>query len=408
MPLTNIGIKNARPAARRRKLFDGGGLHLEISPKGAKTWKLEYRFGGKHHTITLGRFDEYSLAQARMWREECREKLRAGQDPRGERAEAKRSAAIGADTFKTVAAEWLDKQKSAWKPKYHAWVERRFEHDLYPELGHLAIDAVDHQAILGLIKRFEERDAVEIGRKTIRYVGQIMRYAIATTRATNNPVPDVRDAMKSKPKVKHFSKMPPKRLPEFYRKLNAAPADEVTKLAMRWTILTMVRTTETRFFMPEEIENRGTNEMLWRIPADRMKMGREHIVPLPKQAGPLLASIEKLARAQASPYQFCQANAPQKPISENRMLYCLYDLGFKGVATMHGFRGMASTVLNEQVMPDGSRRFDKDWIELQLAHDESDNVRGAYNAAEYLGPRRRMLQWWADYLDDQEAMGSLI
>jgi integrase len=182
----------------------------------------------------------------------------------------------------------------------------------------------------------------------------------------------------------------------------------VTLLAIRWTMLTMVRTNETRFARPEEIEGLSAGNPIWRIPADRMKMSREHIVPLPKQAVALLDAIEAVRVASGSPWMFPQTTNAKKAISENRMLYCLYDLGYKGVATMHGFRGLASTVLNEQVDKRGTRLFDRDWIELQLAHDESSDVRAAYNAAEYLGPRRRMLQWWANYLVDQEAIGKLL
>lgn len=409
MALTNTEIKNAKPAGVRSKLSDGGGLVLEISPKGVKTWKLQYRFAGKQRTLTLGRWPDISLADARKWREDTKAKLRAGEDPASEARAEKRRKTIGGDTVKEVCEEWLAKQTEKWKPRYHAWVVNRFEHDVYPVLGSMAIGEVEHEDVLALISRFEERDAVEIGRKTIRYVSKIMQYAIVTKRASKNPVSDAREAMKPRPKVKHFAKLPAKQLPEFFERLDRASADALTKLAIRWTMLTMTRTNESRFFRPEEIEGRGTAKLLWRIPPERMKMGREHLVPLPTQAEPLLDRIEAIRKGSGSEWMFAQINNPEKPMSENAMLYLLYRMGYKGVATMHGMRGLASTVLNEQVAGDEETRlFHADWIEMQLAHDESDAVRGAYNAAEYIGPRRRMLQWWANFLDDKEAVGNLL
>jgi integrase len=406
--LTVLQIRNAKPKSGRSKLFDGGGLHLEISPKGTRTWKLEYRVGPRKKVVTLGRYPDYTLADAREWREAVKAKVRRGEDPAREIRAEKRGRAIGASTFEEVAREFLDKQKGVLRDRYHGWVTARFERDIFPEIGNLGLQEVSHDDVLRLIRAFEKRDTLEIGRKTLGLVSKVMQYAIAKGLLTNNPVPNALPAMKPKPKVKHFARLPRARLPEFFDKLETSGADPVTKLAIRWTVLTMVRTNETRFMRPEEIEGRGTPNLLWRIPAERMKMTREHIVPLPTQAEALLDQIDAIRVASGSPWMFPQTFNADKPISENRMLYCLYDLGYRGVATMHGFRSVASTVLNEQVGPDGARLFDRDWIEMQLAHEEGDDVRGAYNSAEYLGPRRRMLQWWANYLADQEAMGRLI
>ena len=235
-----------------------------------------------------------------------------------------------------------------------------------------------------------------------------MRHAIASGKAAYNPVPDTRPSMRAKPPVQHRTRLPKHKLPEFFGRLEASSHDAVTKLALRWTILTMVRTGESRYFKPHEIERGPDGQVNWRIPADRMKMARDHVVPLSRQAIALLGEIEEHARQLDSPWQFPQKYQIRKPISENCMLFCLYDLGYKGEATVHGFRGLASTILNEQVDIEGRRRFSSDWVELQLAHVETNAVRGAYNSAEYLAPRKRMLQWWADYLDDQRAVGLLL
>jgi integrase len=408
MGLTVTEIRNAKPQAARTKLTDSGGLVLEVSPKGVKTWKLQFRHRGKQRTLSLGRWPDHSLAEAREWREAIKAKLRQGQDPIADVRAAKREQVIGAVTFEEIAREFLDKQAGVLDARYHAWVVARFDNDVFPEIGANPLADFSHADVLRLIRRFEKRDAIEIGRKTLGYVSKVMQYGIAKGLLVQNPVPNALPAMKPKPKVQHFAKLPAARLPEFFERLSRSGADPVTLLAIRWTMLTMVRTNETRFARPEEIEGLSAGNPIWRIPADRMKMSREHIVPLPKQAVALLDAIEAVRVASGSPWMFPQTTNAKKAISENRMLYCLYDLGYKGVATMHGFRGLASTVLNEQVDKRGTRLFDRDWIELQLAHDESSDVRAAYNAAEYLGPRRRMLQWWANYLVDQEAIGKLL
>lgn len=408
MPLTVVQIKNAKPGPTRRKLSDGRRLILEISPKGVKTWKMQYEFDRKQRTITLGRWPDFSLAEARDWREKIKATLRRGEDPQQGKKGRTQGPSGDGNSFEEVGREFLEKQRGIWDQRYHAWVVRRFEHDIFPEVGAMPLSEFSHDDVLRLIKRFEARDAIETGRKTLRYVSKVLQYGIATKRATNNPVPETMPAMKPRPRVKHYARLPKAELPEFYRRLSECSADKVTTLAIRWTVLTMVRTNETRFMKPDEIEQRGGKGLLWRIPAERMKMSREHVVPLPPQAEALLEELDTIRLASGSPWMFPQSRNPEKPISENRMLYCLYDLGYKGIATMHGFRGLASTVLNEQVAKNGGGMFDRDWIELQLAHDETDEVRAAYNAAEYLGSRRRMLQWWARFLEDQEVIGALL
>lgn len=407
MPLTVNQIKNAKPGPKRRVMFDGGGLHIEISPKGVKTWKLQYRVGDRRNTITLGQWSDYSLAEAREWRENVKSKVRAGEDPAAEARRAKRERPL-AETFEEVAREWHERQKVKWNAVHAGRVLGRLENDVFPLFGNIPVNEVSHRDCLDLIERIEGRGAYETTRKVMQYIGRVMKYAIATERAEHNPASNVRDAMSARPKVEHFAKMPRDRFPDFFARLAASQHERVTKCAIRWTLLTWARSGETRFFRPDEIEGRGTKDLLWRIPGDRMKMGRDHLVPLPTQAVPLLEEIEFYARKEKSPWQFPQVRNPQKALDPNVMIYCLYDLGFKGIATMHGFRGVASTLLNEQTDGGGHKRFDKDWIEMQLAHAEESDVRGAYNAAEYIGPRRKMMQWWADWLEDQEAMGALL
>lgn len=410
MPLTDLAIKAIKPATARRKISDGGGLHLEISPNGVRTWKMSYRFGGKQKTVGGGRYPQpMTLALARAWREEVKASVRAGRDPAREvKVEKQAVEQSRADTFKEIGEEWFGKNKALWQPRHANWIHNRLLLDAYPVLGSIPMAEVSHDDVLRLIRRFEDRNTIEIGRKTLGFVSRIMVYAKAAGKAKADLVPDAMAAMKPKPRVKHHAKLPVARLPEFFSKLAASGHDPVTKLAIRWTLLTWVRTGETRFFVPGEIEGRGTAEPVWRIPADRMKMNREHLVPLPRQAVALLNEIDALRIKNGSQWQFPQVLNPKKPISENCMLYALYDLGYKGIATIHGFRGVASTLLNEQVDANDIRRFHEDWIEIQLAHEEESESRGAYNAAQYLGARRKMLQWWADYLEDAERVGLLL
>ena len=407
MALTELTIRNAKAEKPYRRISDGGGLYLEVRPSGTKTWFLTYRDDRRRQKkVRGGRYPDMRLAEAREWREQVKGQIRKGLDPAREKHAAKVEA--GGDTLETVGREWFERQRSRWKDTHAPAILRRLEADVFPLIGDVLIGKVTHADVLRVAHRIEKRGAHEMVRKVLQHIGGIMRFAIATQRAERNPVPDLHDALKPKPKTRNLAKMPTARMPKFYGKLATSKHDKVTKLALQWTILTWARTSETRYFRPEEIEGRGTDALLWRVAPERMKMGREHLIPLPRQAGPLLEEIEFYARREESPWQFPQVRNAKKPIDENVMLYCLHDLGFKGVATVHGFRGVASTLINEQVKADGTRRFDKDWVEMQLAHSEEDEVRSAYNAAEYLLPRRAMLQWWADWLEDQQAMAALL
>ncbi|WOE76305.1 tyrosine-type recombinase/integrase [Alterisphingorhabdus coralli] len=403
MALTDLKIKNAKAGGKPyRRLSDGGGLYIEVRPSGRKTWFLAYRRDGKQMKVRGGPYSEMSLADARFWREKVKAEIRAGNYPTSDKPDKDKPS------FETIAREWFELQQSKWTKRYADIVIGRLENDPFPLFGDRPIDEVSHEEILSLIERMEQREVYDLLRRTLRYVSRVMRYAIATKRASYNPVPDVNDALKPKPKTQHYRQLSLSDLPDFYAKLRKSNHSETVKLALQWTILTWARTSETRFFRPEEIEGRDTDELLWRVPADRMKMGREHLVPLPRQAGPLLDRIETLAQKMGSQWQFAQVRNALKPIDENVMLYCLYDLGYLGKATVHGFRGMASTLANEQVDANDMRVFHEDWIERQLAHVEENKIRGAYNAAEYLGPRRKMMQWWADFLEEQQGFSELL
>ena len=215
------------------------------------------------------------LVDARAWREEMKRLIRAGVDPALEkRRNRQRAIQSAGETFEAVAREWHEKQKARWDPTHAAWIMKRFENDAFALFGQLPVSEISHPDILELIARFERRGALEIGRKSINHVSAVMQHAIATGRAKQNPVPDTRVSMKAKPPVQHMAKLPKSDLPDFYQRLENSEHDLTTKLALRWTILTMARTNETRFFRPEEIERQSDGSLIWRISAERMKMSR--------------------------------------------------------------------------------------------------------------------------------------
>jgi integrase len=268
----------------------------------------------------------------------------------------------------------------------------RLEADIFPHLGRDDIDAVEPPRLLEIVRKIEARGAIETAKRVKNHCSEIFQFGIAEGRCRRDPATDIRRAlMKARPK-KHHPAIPPAEFPELVTKLKTYDGDEITRLALEFTLLTMVRTQETRFAQLSEFEGLEGQEPLWRLSPDRMKMSREHLVPLPHQAVAIIKRCKEISPG--SQYLF-PANTRHDVISENTMLYALYRMGYHSRQTTHGLRRCASTILNE------SGRFEPDWIETQLAHADDNKVRGAYNAAVYLKHRRKMLQWWADFVDRQ-------
>ena len=407
--LTNIAIKAFKPKDKTYKRSDAAGLYIAVNPTGSKIWYLAYRFGDKQKTISAGPYPKVSLLAARAWRDEMKKLLELGLDPSEERRHEQREARIKArgdvtNTFEHVAREWLETRSLAWTPRYADLVTGRLESDIFPVIGKCNIAHIRPREILEAIRRIEDRGAVEMAHRVKNHCSEIFRYAIPDGRCESDPCRDIGPALRKPPPTRHRPKVSARDLPAFYARLNGDDGARLSHLALRWTILTMVRTQETRFAQWAEFEDLDGPEPLWRIGADRMKMRSEHLIPLPRQAIPLLEEIHELNifRKAGNPrhgrFLFPVAGTRSMVISENRMLDIMYRIGLRGKATVHGFRGLASTVLNE------SGRFQPDWIEMQLAH-QPRGVRAAYNAAQYLTHRRQMMQWWADYLDKAEARG---
>lgn len=394
MPLTDTAVRNAKGAERPFKLADGGGLYILVNPDGARYWRLAYRFGGKQKTLAFGKYPEVSLADARDRRVEAKRQLAQGADPSEVRRAEKRAAKIAAlRTLETIGREWFEAKEASWAPSYSERLMSRLEADIFPRLGGKPISEIEPPELLEVIREVERRGAIELAKRELQVVGQIFRYAIATGRAKRDPTQDLRGALKSPGRQRHHKALPREELPEFLQKLQSYEGDRATGLALDLMLLTFVRTTELRAAEKSEFEKLDGAEPLWRIPPERMKMRFEHLVPLAPQA--VLVVRELIGLSGRSRFLF---PSPSKEgfMSNNTMLYALYRMGYHSRATVHGFRGVASTWLNEAGYPE-------DWIERQLAHDERDQVRAAYNSAQYLAGRRKMMLDWANHLDQLRA-----
>lgn len=385
--LSDAKARNAKPKSRPYKISDGDGLFLLVTPPGSKYWRLRYFFAGKEKLLALGVYPEVSLADARDRRAQARKAIAAGRDPAEEKREAKRLAILkSANVFEVVAREWFEKRKHNWATSSADTALTRLEQHILPKLGQRPITDITAPQVLDMLRVVEKRGKIDTAHRLMQMTGQIFMYAIATGRAERNPVPDLRGALKT-PIVRHHSFLKANELPEFLKKLEAYHGAVQTKLALRLLVLTFVRTNELRGAEWTEFD---LDKAEWRIPAERMKMKELHIVPLAKQTIAVLRQLKGISGNRR--YVFPNEHNAEEFMSENTMLFALYRMGYHSRATGHGFRSTASTILNEH-------GFRADVVERQLAHSERDTVRAAYNHAQYLTERHKMMQWWANYLD---------
>jgi integrase len=391
MALTDTRIRNAKPTAKPYKLSDGGGLYVIITPDEARYWRMDYRFAGKRRTLAIGVYPIVTLAAARTRREEARALLAKNMDPSAAKKAAKHAAKLAHEnTFDAVAREWIRKQQRRLAPKYSALLLARLEADIFPQIGARPVTDIDAPELLQALRKVENRGVIETARRLRQTCGQVFRYAIATGRAKTDPTAALRGALGAPGRPRGHKAMPLGETPNFLRALEAYDGDPRTRLALQLMVLTFARTTELRAAKWSEFENLDGDEPLWRIPAERMKMKCEHIIPLAPQALTVLRELRMLPGSPSSPYLF-PSPSREGFMSNNTMLYALYRMGHHGRATVHGFRAMASTALNEM-------GFRSDVIERQLAHQQQNAVRAAYNRAEYLAERRVMMNHWGDYL----------
>lgn len=388
--LSDAKCRNATTQAKICKLADAQGLYLWVYPDGRKYWRLRYWQLGKEKSLSLGVYPNISLKEARDRRDAERKKLNSGLDPSQERKAKKIRDKLSAEnSFEAVAREWHGKHSRKWSSKYAANLLRRLELDIFPKIGSRPIGEITPPEVLSALRAIEGRGAHDLSHRVQQWCGQVFVYAIVTSRAERNPVNDLRGALT--PVVrKHNAYLEADDLPEFLQKLEAY-SNVQTRLAMKFLLLTFVRTGEMRGAKWSEFD---MDKAEWRIPAERMKMREQHIVPLSKQAIKVLKELKPLTGYWE--HVFPNQHKPKGPMSENTVIFALYRMGYHGRLTGHGFRGTASTILNEH-------GFVPDVIERQLAHSERNSIRKAYNHAQYLPERRKMMQWWGDYLDKAAA-----
>ena len=398
MPLSDTTIRNAKPGPKPIKMADGGGLYVLLNPKGSRWWRFDYRFGGRRKTLSMGTYPDTGLKDARAKRETARKLLAAGVDP-GEQRKAAKAAGEerAANSFAVIAAEWLALQKPRMAVATWEKAQWTFDKQVNPWIGNRPIAEIEAPELLKLLRRIEERGAHETTHRTKQRCGQVFRYAISTVRAKHDPTADLRGALAPVVSTSRAAITDPAKVGDLLRAIDAYQGSLVTKCALRLAPLVFVRPGELRKAEWSEIDLGAAQ---WRIPATKMKMREEHIVPLAQQAIAVLRELLPLTGQ--GQYVFPSYRGVARTMSENTVNAALRYMGFdKDTMTGHGFRAMASTRLNEM-------GWTPDVIERQLAHAERNKVRAAYNRAQYLDDRTRMMQAWADYLDGVRADASLI
>ena len=393
MKLTDTFLRGIKATGKMQKHPDGGGLYLYVSPTGGKLWRIDYRFEGKRKTLSMGAYPTISLADARTRRQEAKVLLAQGIDPSAQKKAVK--AAIKTDatnSFEVVAREWFDKYKDSWVDHHGKKIFARLENDIFPLIGAKAVGAVTAPELLEALRRIEARGAIDTAHRTLQNCGQIFRYAIATGRAERDTAADLRDALSPVRPTNFASITEPKAIGALLRDIDAYPGNLIVRAALRMAPYVFVRPGELRRAEWSEFNLESAE---WRIPAARMKMKEMHIVPLARQVVAILEDLQQYTGH--SRYLFPSMRANSAPISDVTLLAALRRMGYdKDAMTVHGFRSMASTLLNEQ-------GYNRDWIERQLAHGERNTVRASYNYAQYLPERRKMMTEWADYLDELRA-----
>lgn len=386
--LTATAIRNAKPADKTRKLFDGGGLYLEIAPTGSRYWRMKYRYGGKEKRLALGTYPAVTLAAARRGRDAARALLREGRDPMAERkADKLRRRLSDAETFGAVAAEWLDRQRAKLAPV--TITKAQWLLGLASDIDDRPIAELTPPEVLALLRKIEAKGHHETAHRVKTRIGQVCRYAIATGRAQRDPTADLRGALTPVAVTSRAAVTDPAQVADLLRAIDSYTGQPGTVAALKLAPLLFARPGNLRAMEWTEID---LDAGQWRIPAGKMKMREGHIVPLAPQAVAILRELQPLTGH--GRYCFPSLRTPNRPMSENTVNAALRRLGYdKDTMTGHGFRALASTRLNEMGWP-------PDVIERQLAHAERNKVRAAYNRAQYLAERQKMMTAWADYLDE--------
>jgi integrase len=398
MALTDTQIKKAKTGDKPIKLFDGDGLFLHLMPTGSKIWRVAYRVDGNQKMLTLGKYPEVSLSQARELCLEARKKLATGADPVDvRREEAMAKAAANENNFEAVARLWWEHWKAGRTSDHHvAQTMRRLEADVFPKLGTRSIAEIEAPELVEMAKEIEKRGAGELAKRSLQVCSMVFRYAIANGKARRNPAIEIRpsDVLKAR-KVENYARVGAGELPTLMRKVEAYKGKPATRLAIKLMALTFVRTGE---LIGAKWSEFNLDAARWDIPGERMKMKTPHIVPLSDQAIDVLKTLQTITGE--GELLFPGERDHERPISNNTILKALEIMGYKHQMTGHGFRGIASTVLHEH-------GFDHAHIEAQLAHAERSSVSAAYNHAVYLPQRAAMMAWWGAFMESA-AKGNVV
>ena len=397
MPVTDTTIRNAKPGEKPKKLYDAGGLYLEIAPAGGKWWRFKFRYGGKEKRLSFGVYPEVSLKEARAKRDEARKLLTEGIDPSETRKLQKVAGAErAANSFEVVAREWFDKQAPHWATGHSSKIIRRLEKDVFPWIGARPIAEIKAPELLATLRRIEGRGANETAHRAQQNCGQVFRYGVVTGRCERDPSADLRGAL-APVKPTHFAAIvDPKEAGALLRAIDGFRGTFVVQSALRLAPLLFVRPGELRTALWTQFDlEKGE----WRYTVSKTKS--EHLVPLATQAIAILEELKPLTGQGA--YVFAGRN-PRRPMSDAAVNAALRRMGYdtKTEITGHGFRAMARTILAEEL---GVR---PEVIEHQLAHRVPDALGTAYNRTKFLAERRAMMQQWADYLDTLKAGAEIV
>ena len=396
MPLNDRQIKAAKPSdtGKKAKLFDGGGLYLEVTPAGGKVFRLKYRFAGKEKTLTIGKYPAFSLVEARQAAENARRLLVSGQDPSEAKQQEKRERQAAAlNTFEAIARRWHSDNLIRWKENHAARVLRYFETDVFPVIGAMSIQEIRVSDIKVVLDGVMARGVNNTAEKIREWTGAIFDYAVMLEIVETNPAYSLRKYIPAK-QTDHRPALPREELTEFFRRLILAEIEPQNRIALILNMLTFLRSTELRGGQWNEID---FDAAMWTVPAQRMKHEKTapkppHAVPLADWTLELLAELKELTGN--TPFLFPSRTKTDGFISDATISRIIERMGYKGRVTPHGFRSLASSVLNEQ-------GFNPDAIERQLAHIENNKIRAAYNRADYLNERKEFMQWYSDFLRER-------
>ena len=393
MPLTDVAIRNAKPRDKPYKVGDTLGLFLLVQPSGGKLWRVKYRIDGKEKKLAIGIYPQVGLAEARRRRDAARELVAAGKDPGREKQREKVRSRIQAETtFDAIAAEFCQKRRRDGQKAWAVSTATRSEYLLSllkGSIGKLPITDIEPADVLIAVRKIERKGQLESARRTLQLAGAVFRYAVATARLASDPTRDLRGALTA-PTVTHYGAIiDPARVGELLRAIDGYEGQPITKLAMQLAPHVFVRPGELRHAEWSEFDLEGA---LWTIPAGKTKMRKDHLVPLSRQSIAILEDLRALTGPEG--YVFPSIRSRKRPMSDNTINAGLRRLGYStDEMTAHGFRAMASTLLNE------SGKWHPDAIERALAHGDSDRIRAAYHRGAHWKERVAMAQWWSDHLD---------